>query len=278
MPADRAAPSTPRRTLARWRVAVLVLVLGVVLAWAASVRLRRDHRRQWTRPLDVGVLVLAPGGVPRAKIDALEQGLPRLERFLDRESARYRESPSNPVRLTLLGAAGVDEAWPVPPEGGGLLARALHAWRLRRWLAAAHRSAGVPAGGFDARLYLLLEPAPPGRAHRVEGVGAAGGEVGLVTAELDGATLDLALTALAHELLHCLGATDKYDADGHALEPDGLVEPDRAPRYPQPAAELMAGEVPTAPGAGRVPDTLDEVRIGAQTAAEIGWISNISAR
>ena len=47
---------------------------------------------------------------------------------------------------------------------------------------------------------------------------------------------------IAHELMHTLGATDKYDfATGAPLYPSGFAEPDRNPCYPQPSAEIMAG-------------------------------------
>jgi hypothetical protein len=76
---------------------------------------------------------------------------------------------------------------------------------------------------------------------------------------------------MAHEALHTLGATDKYDAAGHAVDPAGLAEPERQPTYPQRFAELMVGELPLAPGAGRLPSTAEELAVGPATAAEIGW-------
>jgi hypothetical protein len=34
----------------------------------------------------------------------------------------------------------------------------------------------------------------------------------------------------------------------------------------------MVGEVPIAPGRGRLPESLEELRVGPLTAREIGWI------
>ena len=49
---------------------------------------------------------------------------------------------------------------------------------------------------------------------------------------------------IAHELLHTLGATDKYDrATGQPLVPEGLGDPGQSPRYPQQFGEIMAGRV-----------------------------------
>jgi hypothetical protein len=78
----------------------------------------------------------------------------------------------------------------------------------------------------------------------------------------------LELIAVAHEVMHLLGARDGYDENGHAL-PRGFVEPDVG--FPQHFAEVMVGEVPLSETEGRVPETLDEVRVGKVTAREIGW-------
>ena len=54
---------------------------------------------------------------------------------------------------------------------------------------------------------------------------------------------------IAHELLHTLGASDKYDPQSLApIFPDGYAEPDRQPSHPQRMAEIMAGRIPVAEG------------------------------
>jgi len=55
--------------------------------------------------------------------------------------------------------------------------------------------------------------------------------------------------------------------------PGGLAEPDLEPRFPQRLAEIMVGEVPLGPGAGRLPASARELGVGAATAAEIGWLA-----
>jgi hypothetical protein len=78
---------------------------------------------------------------------------------------------------------------------------------------------------------------------------------------------------IAHELLHTLGATDKYDpASGAPLFPIGFAEPDRNPRYPQEKAEIMAGRRAVSAQDAEMPETLRAVMIGPATAAEIRWI------
>ena len=76
----------------------------------------------------------------------------------------------------------------------------------------------------------------------------------------------------AHELLHTLGASDKYGSAGEALFPQGFAQPERTPLWPQPGAEVMARNVPLGPGRERPPETLAELYVGETTAREIGWL------
>jgi hypothetical protein len=77
---------------------------------------------------------------------------------------------------------------------------------------------------------------------------------------------------VAHELLHTLGATDKYArASGQPLEPDGLGDPQQQPRYPQRFGEIMAGRIASSARQAEMPDGLDRMLVGPATAREIGW-------
>jgi hypothetical protein len=77
---------------------------------------------------------------------------------------------------------------------------------------------------------------------------------------------------IAHELLHTVGAIDKYDLGDDAPRfPDGYGDPAQKPLYPQLTAELMAGRRVLAPGKWQQPMSLDEVVVGPVTALEIRW-------
>jgi hypothetical protein len=102
-------------------------------------------------------------------------------------------------------------------------------------------------------------------------VSEQGGRIGAVSVELDHDMADLALIVAAHELLHTLSATDKYDDQGRTKLPDGLEEPARLPLYPQRFADLMARNRPVSPTEEKIPQTLDEIAVGPATAREIGW-------
>ena len=69
---------------------------------------------------------------------------------------------------------------------------------------------------------------------------------------------------ITHELLHTLGATDKYDlATNMPRFPDGYAEPQRNPRLPQEVAEIMAGRIPKSATQADIPESLD-AKLGIQ--------------
>ena len=105
----------------------------------------------------------------------------------------------------------------------------------------------------------------------MEGESEDGGRIGVASADIDAAMVDFSLFVATHELMHTLGATDKYDASGRAQFPDGFAQPDRKPLYPQPGAEVMARNLALSEADERPPESLDELWIGELTAREIGW-------
>lgn len=80
---------------------------------------------------------------------------------------------------------------------------------------------------------------------------------------------------MAHELLHTLGATDKYDlATNLPIYPAGYANPDAQPLHPQNAAELMAGRIALKESKAEMPISLSGTVVGLTTAAEIGWTAD----
>ena len=78
---------------------------------------------------------------------------------------------------------------------------------------------------------------------------------------------------IAHEFLHTLGASDKYDPGHRApLFPAASGDPDQLPRYPQATAEIMAGRRALSATEFEMPASLAKpVVVGPDTAHEIRW-------
>jgi hypothetical protein len=253
-----------REKATRWkrmRVAVLLTLLVGIATWGALRQRKLERRTEWKKTLRISVVLVSTEPVAGDVTAAWERGLEDLDTWF-REEASRRELPLEvPVHFELAPKPAIAEV-PSEPEAGA------SDWRdaiaLRSKLKSLAES-GHP-GLFDVRLIVALRK---NDTRRVEGMGEAGGTIGLVDGNAGDTELTLELVALAHELLHCLGAQDAYDEQGHAL-PRGIVEPERD--FPQRFAEVMVGEVPLAPGQGRIPRSLDEVRIGDETAREVGWL------
>ena len=101
-------------------------------------------------------------------------------------------------------------------------------------------------------------------------VGLQKGMVGIVNGYANRRYRGTNNVIIAHEFLHTLGASDKYDAaNGQPLGPDGIAEPDRQPLYPQRYAEIMGGRIALNENDAVIPKTLKYAVIGPKTASEI---------
>jgi len=78
---------------------------------------------------------------------------------------------------------------------------------------------------------------------------------------------------IAHEFLHTVGASDKYNADNHAVFPDGYADPEKEPLFPQLNAEIMSGRIPISTNQSKMAANLKHCIIGNKTASEINWIN-----
>jgi hypothetical protein len=261
----------PFLSFRRARLIVLIGLLAATVAWAAGTEHRRRARTRWEHPLRVAVVLLVGEGT-EVHVDQWRRGLDGLSSRLDAEMRRWRGDGEPPFQLELLGPFRWDGAFPLSPPSDRFADRALHALGLWRVLRDIDGEAGVDRSDWDVRVYVLGARVPGYDGSFAEGLGVQDGDVALVRGSAGG-DLSLPLQVIGHELLHTVGASDKYDDGGHALEPQGLVEPERAPRYPQLHAEWMVGEVPVSPGAGKPPSSLDDLGVGPATAREIGWAS-----
>lgn len=254
----------------RVRVTALLLLLGGVLLWAGNDWWRRRERSAWQRPLRVVLVLVEREPVPAETVQALARRTFDLERRLKSEFERHGRSGMDPFSINVKGPVSAASD---PPQvaGNDLWSLAVHSLALWRWTRDLDARADVEWRGYDSRIYVVLTPARDGELRVVEGESEQGGRVGVARADIEPAMVDFALFVAAHELMHTLGANDKYDEQGHARVPDGLADPARQPLYPQPGAEIMARNVPISPTEERPPETLRELFVGEKTAREIGW-------
>ncbi len=248
------------------RISFLLLILAIVtqqlfldkadLDW-------QDHFYVAVYPVNADRSENVEGYIKTLKRDDFES----IESFFAEEAKRYGVKIRRPIAIQL---GNVVEEIPSPPPDNGSMIQII-IWSLNfRWFAW-NNSPTVPVPP-DIRLYLLYYDSS---LHEVlsHSTALTKGRIGRVNLFGDSAYAQQNLVITAHELLHTLSATDKYDLQtGLPIYPDGYAEPDKLPRYPQYYAELMGGYVPVNANKKKIPASLNQVLIGFKTAKEIGWI------
>jgi hypothetical protein len=262
-----AARSAGRRRA--WRNLRICILLTVLLFVAVTDWRQGYLATRWRAPLFVAIYPVALDASPATLryVAALEaRDFEPIDRFFEAQAARYGVPVGEPFRTRLRPL--LHESPPERPSDAGIFGTMLWSLRLRYW---AGRVARSPREPDDIRVFVLYrDPALSPRAP--DSLGLAKGLIGVVHAFADSAMTGANDVVIAHELLHTLGATDKYDPSTNAPRfPDGFGDPAQLPRYPQASAELMAGRRALAPDRGEQVQGLGEVVIGPVTAREIRW-------
>lgn len=187
--------------------------------------------------------------------------------FLNSEAKRYGIPLYRPINIVL--GKPISQLPPAPPVDGGILDIMLWSLKLRYFAWRHEQDFSIHP---QIHLYLLyFDP----KQHRSLSHSTAlqKGRVGRVNLFGDASYSQQNLVILSHELLHTLGATDKYDfANNMPAFPDGYGNPQQQPLFPQAKAELMGGRLVINAGKAVIPKNLAQTVIGTKTAKEIGWV------
>ena len=247
------------------RIAILLFVLFMV---AVGTWLTQARSTDWNNSLWVKVYPINADG--SAVVDDYIAGLDLddfadIEEFVGRETERYGKSLSQPLRMEL--GRPIREQPPSMGAEPSVVDVMLWSLKMRWWAsqAAGDQDRITP----DVRIFVRYHS--PDNAFRLENsVGLQKGMVGIVNARASRRHAGGNNVIIAHEFLHTLGATDKYElSTGQPIAPDGLAEPDRQPLYPQRWAEIMGGRIALAPNDAVIPQNLKYVMVGPATAREI---------
>jgi hypothetical protein len=248
------------------RIVVLLLILATV---AQQAWLSRSRAIAWTDSLRVAIYPNNGDGSPAsaAYLNTLSADSFRgIARWFEEEAKRHGRTIHRPLDIAV--APPLADRPPQPPAQASAFDSILWSLRMRYW---AWRHDAVPGMKPQVRLFVLyFDPAQHERLPH--SVGIDRGMLGIVNAFAGRAQAGSNSVVITHELLHTLGATDKYDlANGQPTYPDGYAEPARNPRHPQSFAEIMGGRIPIGERHAEIPESLDDTLIGGATAREIGW-------
>ena len=249
--------------------AIRIFILLVVLAFVAiGTWLTQVRSTDWNNTLRVKVYPINADGsdsstryIERLKVEHFES----IETFIAREAERYGRDVRRPVRVDL--GLPLREQPPTVGDDPNVFSVMLWSLKMRWWASNVtdNQDTRIP----DVRIFVRYH-SPETSLLLEDSVGIRKGMFGIVNAYAARRHQGRNNVVIAHEFLHTLGASDKYDmATGQPLEMSGIAEPDKKPLYPQRFAEIMGGRIALAPDDAEVPKSLKYAVIGPETAAEI---------
>ncbi len=254
-------------TFKRVRIFILLLLLMTV---AGATYYQQTLTANWLRPLSVTIYPINGDGSHETiqyirSIDIKE--FTPIENFFKEEAEAFGLLYAPTINIKV--GPTISNLPPTPPAySEGRFAIARWSLSLRNWV-----YQNTDSFGLDTRHVRLFVVYYKGRKNQTlaHSFGLQKGLIGVVHAFASEMQRDQNKVIIAHELLHTLGATDKYQANGMPQFPDGFAEPDKDPLYPQEFAEIMAGRYAVSEDEAQIPLSLEQSVIGPQTAREINW-------
>jgi hypothetical protein len=253
------------------RIVVLLSTFFVILL---STWMTEKRMAAWERPILVTIYPIAADDRPET-IDFVKNLDPdifeAINRFMTRESRPYGFTVT-PVFRFQLAQPGQELPPPVPEqfETAGI---ALWSLKMRWWAWMKDWSDGLVSA--DIQMFVLYHSLNGNNEPGIS-VGMRKGRYGLVKSYARESMNSRNLIVFTHEILHVLGASDKYIlSTGEPIFPQGYAEPDKRPLFPQKLTEIMGGRTPISSFSSVMPGSLEECRIGKQTAEEIGFFAQL---
>jgi hypothetical protein len=238
---------------------------------ALSAMWTKDRSTDWDAPLYVAIYPINGDGraATTEYIDNLDhETFIGMEEFFTREAEYYELTIDKPVHIVM--AKQINELPPTPP-GKSASVLSIMAWSLKmRYWSWSMDNYDHPK---DIQVFVIYFD-PEVRKSVAQSLGLQKGLIGVVNAFADEDMYKENNIVIAHELLHTVGASDKYDPrTNQPLFPIGFAEPDREPSLPQKKAEIMAGRIPVDVNKTKSPKSLKKVLLGETTATEIRWLA-----
>ncbi len=249
------------------RILILLALLFFALIYTQE---QKRATTAWYQPVNVIIFPINGDQHPATSSyinDLSADNFEDIDAFFVQISDNYNLAIEQPI-ITQLGQE-VEALPPSPPKSPGMLSAVWWSLKLRYW-AYQHTPDDV-SNQNRIRLYVIYHQADKQR-RLAHSLGLQKGLVGVIHAFASPQQNQQNSLVMAHEILHTLGATDKYGPDNQPHYPDGYAEPDKTPLYPQRYAEIMAGRIAINVNEARMPDSLKAAQVGALTAREINWL------
>jgi hypothetical protein len=253
---------------------IRILLLMYILAFVAvGSWLSRARVTDWDAPLWVDIYPINGDNSTQVQryIDALgESDFEPVERFLKSQAGRYAVELALPADLKL--APQVHELPPALARNAGVWQSIVWSLKMRWWSQTVAWDLDRPSP--DIQVFAIFF-GDQSQVSLDRSAALEKGRVAVANLFADRRMRGSNQVVLTHELLHTLGATDKYQPGTNLpLLPIGYGEPEAKPLYPQRYAEIMGGRIAITADQAVIPSSLSHVNVGPLTAAEIGWLTS----
>ncbi len=251
----------------------IILLLTIFIAIAFYAKIQKLESRNWSEPLQVIIYPMI--GDNSASVEQYIKQLKghefkEIDQFFQTEAEHYSLTIQQPTS-THLGQI-MREHPPISPKPSAHpLKIAWWSLKLRFW--AFRHTPDDKSNLHRVRIFVYYHEVEQDK----ELQHSLGLDKGLLVIAHAFASAELEQRnniVITHELLHTVGASDKYDVDNQPVFPDGYAEPLQSPLFPQTLAEIMAGKTPSSSNQSEMAKSLEYCIIGEKTAIEINWLRN----
>lgn len=246
-----------------------MLLIGLISVGFVSLT-QLVYTRNWNQTLEVTIFPINADGhlVTGDYIASLsDDSFSIINRWAEREAERHQLDLKTPFNVSL--GPTIKNKPPAWPTNDNPIAVLFWGLRFRWW---AYRNTPEDGGNLTRiRMFVMYHEGQEDKPLS-HSLGLQKGLLGLVHAFALHEQTAQNNIVIAHEMLHTVGAIDKYSEYGGPLFPIGYANPVREPLFPQRYAEIMSGRIPTSYGSSYMAESLRSAQVNQYTAAEINWL------
>ncbi len=252
------------------RTIFLLIILSIVSFFAFQHFSKQYITTNWNQPLIVTIFPVNENNDPEIQ-NFVDQVTPAQFQqsvdFLQHQSAKYGIH-TQPIIKIERGQKLKDQNIPLLPNNEkNTLNNLIWSVKLRWW---AYKNAVSTNNDNHIKIFILYHKVTPGQL-LPHSSAVKMGYTALVYAFAGKNQIASNNVVFTHELLHTIGAADRYDSNLQPVYPDGYAYPNNIPLYPQEQCEIMAPYLALTKHSSKPIQNLNNCIIGPETAYEIGW-------
>ena len=253
----------------------IVILLMIFVGIAFYTKTQNLQSRSWIKPLDIVIYPMNNEQNPEVEdyIIQLDNNVfKEIDTFFKNEAYQYSLTINQPTNTTL---GPIIQNYPpeFPAHPASFIETAWWSIKFRYW--AYKNTPDDESNLHRVRIFVHYHEALD-NVRLQHSLGLGKGLLSIVHAFASKDQEQQNNIVIAHEFLHTVGASDKYNTNNQPIFPDGYAEPEKQPLFPQFQAEIMSGKIPSSASRSKMAESLKYCLIGENTAEEINWLGSVA--